>query len=210
MNLNARVLIDDFDLALKDDRQLITNMSSRLKKMVKRRSQNGVGSDGRIWASPKDAPAQAPLDRSGQLLASIDYKITRDKKNDTWKGSVQSKGGKRRDVDSKAVKRRAKASTEAARGAAAAAHAGSGALMRGAKITKTGKLSVRGVKRRGVVTNGNLAAILSTRPHDPAGIKGQRKTYRIYEARPDEVQALFGIAQTQIQPIAKKRRNTGR
>ena len=197
MQINAHVEIDDMDFKLENDRVLIEGMARKLSRMVKMRTHTGRGADGKIWPAPKDNPTQAPLQRSGQLVDSISFKLRKNKKFGTWTANVQSKPGRRTDATT-AKSKAAKGRTSAARASATAAYEQSGILHRGAKITKGGKLSVSGVKRHAVRTNGNLAAILSVAARDSRS-KGREK-YRIYEATGRELNTLFGMAKTKIKP----------
>ena len=210
MQISAKVEIDDFDLQIKNERDVVDSMAKRLALMVKMRTISGRGADGTSWSPPKDDPSQRPLNRTGELISSITHKKPRQaKKSKAWSSSVQSKPGKRKDA-SKTASKRAKAATAKAREAATQAFQASGTLARGAKLTKEGKLSLRGVKRHRVRTSGNLAAILSVPPQDKKGKKGGRKVYRIYEVSGTELQACFGIAKTKIKPAAKRRPKRGK
>lgn len=171
---------------------VIREMAQLILSRVRARTERGESATGAPLPRPKDGGQ--PLRRTGSFLASFD--VRERTHSDGTISAVVRPMGPRPENEQAAIKRKKRAA-RSRRFALMAAGSIGVALQ---KLAGTERAPALGSlkRRRTVVDQGSLAAILSLRPQDDRGMKGGRGVYRVFVPRESEIADARRVAQELI------------
>lgn len=208
--------IDDLGFVVTNEEEVVLAMTQHLESAIRRRTAAGQGVAGQL---PIAKDTGRSYQRSGSLLGAIGSRMR--VRRGAPEGVVRPLGPRPR--EERGVIRRRKTSaaerTSALRTRALAALErveGRGQRLRdgltlderrefraGLSLSLN-RLKVGRLRRRTVIGQGSLAAILSVPPNDPNGIAGGRGVYRVFLARPDELGAMGRVAGQRMRVSLRK------
>lgn len=165
--------VPSFEFVVANAHAVIEQMAVAEVEAVKRRTLAGQGASGPL---PRPKDGGSPLNRTGQLLASIAYEM-REARGNGLPSAVVRPMGDRVDKADRSKARRARAKR----------------LKRAGVIVRPATGRRRGGQARGG-RNQDVASVLAYAPKDKRAAGGRRGIYDVFHAAPGEIENLTGIA----------------